>query len=169
MEKLYSLKEIREILDSEGAGIPDGTLRNYRDNFKEFLKSKGKGRLERYYKDSIDIFKTIRKLRSELKYDNEQIRRELASIYNVDIEYKEPVDVEEALRSLLDRTGLIEKRINDLEGLLENIYYLTKLQYDMSTKVLSVTQQKISGDQKEFSNLRRILGNEDTSGGGRSA
>ncbi len=165
MEKLYSLKEIRELLDSEGMGIPDGTLRNYRDNFKEFLKSKGKGRLERYSKTSIDVFKTIRRFRTEYKYDNDQIRKELAKIYEVDIDYREPLDVEEALRSLIAKSDSFEKQIKKLEELLDNIYYLTKLQYDMSTKVLSVTQQKIAQDQKDFHRIKTLLADNFSAGG----
>jgi len=79
--RLYSLKEIRQILLREGIYIPDGTLRNYRDEFGDLLEKEGSGRFTRYHINSLNIFKEIRKLRAEQHLDGGQIREHIRNAF----------------------------------------------------------------------------------------
>ncbi|WP_371381620.1 MerR family transcriptional regulator [Sporomusa aerivorans] len=56
MTELLSIKDI-----SQEIGIPQSTLRYYRDLFMEFLPATGEGKKRRFYPEAVDVFKAIAK------------------------------------------------------------------------------------------------------------
>lgn len=161
MSRLYSLKEIREILDKQGAPIPDGTLRNYRDSFQSFLPSEGTGMNKRYHGDSIEVFKFIRSLKKERRLDTYQIRSELskfkAGLPGIDNDSDSAPSslqtadgVHQKLDSIINRFELLEQSQNNLET-------RSKLLIDHITRILSILQQKIVQDQKSSALTKDIF------------
>lgn len=161
MSRLYSLKEIREILDKQGSPIPDGTLRNYRDSFQSFLPAKGTGMNKRYHEDSIEVFKFIRSLKRERRLDTYQIRSELskfkAGLPGIDDDSNSAPSslqtadgVHQKLDSIINRFELLEQSQNNLET-------RSKLLVDQVTRILSIIQQKILQDQKSSALTKDFL------------
>ncbi|HEY8414402.1 MAG TPA: MerR family transcriptional regulator [Thermaerobacter sp.] len=54
MRKLLTIADIARQL-----GLPESTLRYYRDRFAEFIPSVGEGRTRRYPQEAIEVFKAI--------------------------------------------------------------------------------------------------------------
>lgn len=54
MTKLLSIKEI-----SQELGIPQSTLRYYRDSFLAYLPAAGEGKKKRFYPEAIEVFQAI--------------------------------------------------------------------------------------------------------------
>lgn len=54
MTELLSIKDI-----SQELGIPQSTLRYYRDLFMDYLPSNGEGKKKRFYPEAIQVFKVI--------------------------------------------------------------------------------------------------------------
>ena len=79
MAKLLTLKEISQVL-----GIPESSLRKYREFFTQFIPSVGKGRSMRYRTEAIEVFKDIRHLREELQMPWDAITDKLAEMYPID-------------------------------------------------------------------------------------
>lgn len=56
MTELLSIKDI-----SQELGIPQSTLRYYRDLFMEYLPASGEGKKKRFYPEAVDVFAAIAK------------------------------------------------------------------------------------------------------------
>lgn len=134
--KLYSLKEIRQVLEREGIHIPDGTLRNYRDAFDNLLIKEGSGRFTRYHKESIEIFKEIRRLRLVEHLDDSQIRERITAMYgtaapDTGITREETVQAPAA------------PEVGALAEMIQNIDIRTKIIQDSLVKLVSLVQQQM--------------------------
>ena len=56
MTELLSIKDI-----SQEIGIPQSTLRYYRDLFMDYLPSSGEGKKKRFYPEAVEVFQAIAK------------------------------------------------------------------------------------------------------------
>lgn len=79
MSKLLTLKEIAGVL-----GVPESSLRKYREFFEAFIPSVGKGRSRRYRTEAIEIFKDIRHLREDMQMPWDAITDKLAERWPID-------------------------------------------------------------------------------------
>lgn len=85
MTKLLTLKEIAKVL-----GVPESSLRKYREFFSAFIPSVGSGRMRRYRAESIEIFQDIRHLREEMHMPWDAVSDRLAEKYPIDATPSEP-------------------------------------------------------------------------------
>jgi DNA-binding transcriptional MerR regulator len=76
---LMTLKEIAHQL-----GVPESSLRKYREIFEAFIPSVGSGRSRRYREDAIEILREIRDLREEMHMPWDAITDTLAKKYPID-------------------------------------------------------------------------------------
>lgn len=79
MNKLLTLKEIAKDL-----GVPESTLRKYREMFGAFIPSIGSGRSRRYKEEATEILSEIRNLREEMGLPWDAISDRLAQKYPMD-------------------------------------------------------------------------------------
>lgn len=170
MSQLYSLKEIREILDTQGVHIPDGTMRNYRDDFMDLLPHQGQGRFARYHEDALGIFKNIRHYRQVLRLDTGEIRQRLAQeLSDADSQAGEtapapaapdhsgaPVPAGVPVTDP-EQTGRILDQAARTADLAANIDLRTRYLLDGNTRILSVLQKKYVEDDKKIQSLREEL------------
>jgi len=172
MSRLYSLKQIREILHEQGMHIPDGTLRNYRDDFMDLLPHEGQGRFARYHEDALEIFKDIRRFRNDLRLDNGEIRRRLmermtrSSGPGVEQtpDHADPVPdgtpqagetaAPQAQAANMAAAQQILAQAAKTGELAGNIDLRTRYLLDSNTKILSVLQRKYAEDNKIVQSLR---------------
>jgi hypothetical protein len=148
MSCLYSLKEIRSILEAQGIPIPDGTLRNYRDAFQDFLPSEGTGRQRRYFEESLGVFKHIRELRKGKHLDNHQVRAELSRLAVGSTGSMAITPAGDADPDLQRQFNDVFERLERLELVSAAIEARTKPLMDNVTRILSILQQKLIQDQK---------------------
>jgi hypothetical protein len=172
MSPLYSLKQIREILSTQGMHIPDGTLRNYRDDFMDLLPHEGQGRFARYHEDAMGIFKDIREFRKVLRLDTDEIRRRLLERMNsqhaqtskgsmprtAQNAHENGPDSAETAPQARNANPLVAtdllNRAAKTEELAGNIDLRTRYLLDSNTKILSVLQHKYAEDSKNAQSLR---------------
>ena len=162
MSRLYSLKEIREIFDAEGFHIPDGTLRNYRDTFAEFLLFEGKGRFARYHEDSLEIFRKIRSYRTEHCLDNDEIKRRLTE----EMPPEKREQLERFLKTKNAGGGMApgagaeteEPAGGPISDMIEDIDIRTRILLENNTKISALLQEKFSNDQGLPQLLKREIG-----------
>lgn len=79
MNKLLTLKEIAKDL-----GVPESSLRKYREIFSAFIPSVGSGRSRRYREEAIGILSEIRNLREDMGLPWDAISEKLAEKYPMD-------------------------------------------------------------------------------------
>lgn len=79
MNKLLTLKEIAKDL-----GVPESTLRKYREMFGAFIPSVGSGRSRRYKEEATEILSEIRNLREEMGLPWDAITDRLVQKYPMD-------------------------------------------------------------------------------------
>ena len=168
MPRLYSLKEIRQLLREQGVPVPDGTLRNYRDTFLEFLPYEGKGRFARYHEDSLEIFKKIRLYRSEDCLDNASIRRKLAEEFGILNPEHEPFEHVQEAGPAPDSpmntpaTGpvdavMVQARGDEMARFLKNIETRTRILIDDNAKILYILKEKNRTDDRKLDLLKQEI------------
>jgi len=109
MEKeLLTLKEIAIKL-----GLPESTLRKYRDTYPQFIPYVGSGRDRRYKEDAIEVFKAIRDFRDEQHLSWDDTERELAAKFpiNADAVGKKAAVSEEETNIFFERLERAVKQI----------------------------------------------------------
>lgn len=79
VNKLLTLKEIAKEL-----GVPESSLRKYREIFSAFIPSVGSGRSRRYREEAIEILNEIRNLREDMNLPWDAISEKLAEKYPMD-------------------------------------------------------------------------------------
>jgi len=79
LSRLLTLKEIAQQL-----GVPESSLRKYREIFDSFIPSVGTGRSKRYREDAAGILSEIRHLREEMHMPWDAITDHLAKTYPMD-------------------------------------------------------------------------------------
>ncbi|BBB89710.1 MAG TPA: MerR family transcriptional regulator [Methylomusa anaerophila] len=89
MVDLLSIKEI-----SQKLGIPQSTLRYYRDIFMDYLPSSGEGKKKRFFPEAIDVFAAIAKGMQQNK-NAEEIAAELDTKFARFIEVNSNTDAEQ--------------------------------------------------------------------------
>ncbi|MFA6448455.1 MAG: MerR family transcriptional regulator [bacterium] len=76
--ELMTLKDIAQML-----GLPESTLRKYRDAYPQSVPYVGSGRERRYREDAVEVFKAIRDCRVDRHLSWEDTERELVSRFPV--------------------------------------------------------------------------------------
>jgi hypothetical protein len=152
--KLYSLQEIRKLLSKEGLHIPDGTLRNYRDEFDNFLKKEGSGRFARYHKDAIDVFKEIRRLRKEEHLDGEHIKERLEQMCGT-IQTEQAQQIKQPHQTQQTIT-VSPEALMALVNSVRNLDIRTKITQDHMVKLVSMLQQRFISENSGNTDISEI-------------
>lgn len=79
MSKLLTLKEIATEL-----GVPESTVRKYREKFSSFIPSVGSGRSMRYRGEAVAVFQDIRHQREDMQMPWDAISDQLSGKYPMD-------------------------------------------------------------------------------------
>ncbi|MFA6450832.1 MAG: MerR family transcriptional regulator [bacterium] len=82
VKKLSGLMTLKDI--AHQLGVPESSLRKYREIFEAFIPSVGSGRARRYREDAIGILQEIRHLREEMHMPWDAITDALAKKYPID-------------------------------------------------------------------------------------
>lgn len=105
---MYTLTEL-----SRRTGIPESTLRRYRDRFPTFFPAQGRGRQKLYDKEAEEIFRTIKGL-FDRGLSAEQVYEELRRRYSETL----TVEVETA-QSLSSSSGESHQALQEIRPLLQ--------------------------------------------------
>lgn len=161
MDKLYSLKDIRVILESEGRPIPDGTLRNYRDTFLDLLVFQGKGRFSRYHEESIGIFRRIRELRIDEHLDNNEIRARLVREFQCEtLESPEGRNNDGLYQSGATAHAADpapDSQLSRLAGQVQEIHEKTMSMHDTNEQILQYLKEKLHRSEELTGLMKRNL------------
>lgn len=81
MSGLLTLKQIAGVI-----GIPESSLRKYREIFEDFIPGVGSGRGRRYHNEAVEVFREIRAWREDENMPWEAITSKLAEKYPINTE-----------------------------------------------------------------------------------
>lgn len=112
-QSLMTLKEIAQKL-----GLPESTLRKYRDAYPQFMPYVGSGREKRYREEAIGVFNAIRECRMERHLSWEDTEKELTERFPINPEAlgEKAVVGEEEANVFLER---LEKWVRQLSSQAE--------------------------------------------------
>lgn len=87
--QLITMKEIAKEI-----GVPESSIRKYREIFNDFIPGVGEGRSRRYRSDAVDVFRDIRALREDMHLPWEAVRAKLAEKYAINADSMKVEDEE---------------------------------------------------------------------------
>lgn len=133
--------------------IPDSTLRYWRERFKDFLPSEGKGRATRYHKESIAVFATIRDLNEEgIPFDQipDRLSQQFQRTYTIESEDGMPIGKKNELEKY--KQGIVPM----IESFIESQDRLTEA-FENQTKVQERTLNVVEEQAKVLGSTTSLL------------
>lgn len=164
---LITIKDIAQRL-----GLPESSLRKYRDAFAQFIPSVGSGRDRRYREEAVPVFRAIRELREERHLSWEDSAAALAEQFPVNAEESAPDDPPDAAKP--EYIAEIVERIARVERVLRKLIQLVESQHVVINAVGNELMrnkpdaQLVKGIREDMLLMRRLLSanrEEDARGG----
>ncbi|MDF2875865.1 MAG: hypothetical protein K0R22_2548 [Sporomusa sp.] len=148
MTELLSIKDI-----SQELGIPQSTLRYYRDLFLDYLPAMGEGKKKRFYPEAVEVFQAIAKCMHQNK-SSDDIANELDSRFTRFIEIDTEPQESSATYSHNDETGQSQalSTINQFDG--STIMAVIASQ-NQALQQIAATISMVNGQQEELHNLKQ--------------
>lgn len=149
MDKLLTIAEI-----SKQVGIPESTVRYYRDKFEPFFPTVGKGRNRRYRPEAIDIVKVIAEGFNR-NMTAMEIEEGLTRMFSMDVSVVEQT----AATTTATQQQSLEEIKSALLQTVTTIGTLNQTVQKLSNRIeeLETEKQGFSEQQKEVAELRRTI------------
>ncbi len=148
MTELLSIKDI-----SQELGIPQSTLRYYRDLFLDYLPALGEGKKKRFYPEAVEVFQAIAKCMHQNK-NADDIANELDSRFTRFIEIDPEPQESSATYSYNDENGQSQalSTINQFDG--STIMAVIASQ-NQALQQIAATISMVNGQQEELQHLKQ--------------
>jgi hypothetical protein len=152
---LMTLKDIAARL-----GLPESSLRKYRDVFPQFIPSVGTGRDRRYRDEAVEVFRTIREMREVSHLAWEDMESRLAARFPVNTEMLTSGDRD------AEEPGLaaeLETRLSDVERMVRRTLALLESQHVVLNALggeflkMKASMQLLQGIRDDGQVVRRSL------------
>lgn len=148
MTELLSIKDI-----SQELGIPQSTLRYYRDLFLDYLPAMGEGKKKRFYPEAVEVFQTIAKCMHQNK-NADDIANELDSRFTRFIEIEPEPQESSATHSQADENGQSQAlaTVHQFDG--STIMAVIASQ-NQALQQIAATISMVNGQQEELQHLKQ--------------
>lgn len=149
-QELFTLKDIALELD-----LPESTLRKYRDAYPEFIPTVGSGRERKYVREAGEVFKAIRKCRTEDHLSWEDTSEVLSQRFPMDTE----AGAEERPKSLAERVPAAVETARTLKQMERTTEDQAFLLTTIGSELVKLTEsvKKISVGMNDFGVIRRTI------------
>jgi len=152
MTELLSIKDI-----SQELGIPQSTLRYYRDLFLDYLPAMGEGKKKRFYPEAVEVFQVIAKCMHQNK-NADDITNELNNRFTRFIDIETEPQQSSATYSQTKKSGQLQSlsSINQVET--STIMAVIESQ-NQAMQQIAATISMINGQQEELYSLKQEVSN----------
>lgn len=147
MTELLSIKDI-----SQELGIPQSTLRYYRDLFIEYLPATGEGKKKRFYPEAVEVFQAIAKGMHQNK-SSDDIVNDLNKRFTRFIEIDETQDGS-ATYSQKDENGQ-SRALSPVEQLDGSAIMAVIASQNQALQQIAATINVVNEQQEELYNLKQ--------------
>lgn len=147
MTELLSIKDI-----SQELGIPQSTLRYYRDLFLDYLPAMGEGKKKRFYPEAVEVFQVIAKCMHQNK-NADDIANELDSRFTRFIQLDSQPQESNATYSLTEEIAASSSlsTINQVDGPAIMAVIASQNQ---ALQQIAATINIVNGQQEELQHLK---------------
>ncbi|SDF78598.1 MerR family transcriptional regulator [Sporomusa acidovorans] len=147
MTELLSIKDI-----SQELGIPQSTLRYYRDLFIEYLPATGEGKKKRFYPEAVEVFQAIAKGMHQNK-SSDDIVNDLNKRFTRFIEIDESQDGS-ATYSQIGENGQLQA-LSPVEQLDGSAIMAVIASQNQALQQIAATINVVNEQQEELYNLKQ--------------
>ncbi|QDR81002.1 MerR family transcriptional regulator [Sporomusa termitida] len=148
MTELLSIKDI-----SQELGIPQSTLRYYRDLFLDYLPAMGEGKKKRFYPEAVEVFQTIAKCMHQNK-NADDIANELDSRFTRFIEIDPEPQENSATYSHNDET-VQSQALSTIDQFDGSAIMAVIASQNQALQQIAATISMVNGQQEELQHLKQ--------------
>jgi transposase-like protein len=151
MADLLSIKDI-----SQELGIPQSTLRYYRDLFIEYLPATGEGKKKRFYPEAVEVFQAIAKGMHQNK-NSDDIVNDLNKRFTRFIEIDETDDESQESSATYSQRGEISQSqaLSPVEQLDGSAIMAVIASQNQALQQIAATINVVNEQQEELYNLKQ--------------
>lgn len=145
---LLTIKEI-----SRELGIPESTLRYWRDKYEEFIPAVGKGRKKRYREEALMVFKRISELISDNLSANEIAER-------LSIEFARNIEVAEtgsAKKAAILDIYAIQKTLQQIAATQQELARLVSENRELKAEIEKLSTRMEEQERKNEERDKRLM------------
>ncbi|MDF2569552.1 MAG: hypothetical protein K0R55_1156 [Sporomusa sp.] len=148
MAELLSIKDI-----SQELGIPQSTLRYYRDIFMDYLPAMGEGKRKRFYPEAVEVFQAIAKCMHQNKNADDianELNNRFARFIEVDSESQENSATYSPNNEVTNTQAL--STITPIDG---SAIMAVIASQNQALQQIAATINMVNGQQEELNNLKQ--------------
>ncbi|WP_084575750.1 MerR family transcriptional regulator [Sporomusa malonica] len=148
MTELLSIKDI-----SQELGIPQSTLRYYRDIFMDYLPAMGEGKRKRFYPEAVEVFQAIAKCMHQNKSADEitnELNNRFSRFIEVDPEPQESSATYSQTNEISQTQAL--STISPIDG---SALMAVIASQNQALQQIAATINMVNGQQEELSSLKQ--------------